>query len=1274
MMTERSEGPDDAFVCGEDTPEDEFQLTPQQEQALELGDNLVVTAGAGTGKTTTLTERYRAILTEHPELSPTQILTLTFTNDATNELRDRIRTAIDEELATASEETYDRWRGAKDELPDGYIHTIHGFCSRVLREFAVEAGVNPDFDTLDEGDAAAVIDTAITAVLDHHGVGDSSATTTREYANADHSEYITLDDDWDIHAELSTLTQLYSRSRLHDTLQSLFAERPDSTTWASRWSHESPAAYLEFLAERMPVFLSPDEANQLIQTTTAQEAIETLLTLDDRDLELPADDHGYELLTHLTEILRRTQAHTPAGDSLGRQQFLYEVATGVTTKSGTRYGQSSTRYYAGSKGTWSEHGLEQERAQLKASLDALADLIEPEDRHLDHDPVLAHTGAQVSIALARVFQVVRAEYARRKDRQGVRDYSDLITETERFLRQHTAARETLRDQFAYIMLDEVQDTDPRQSDLIRLLSGDDPDRFDGENVFVVGDEKQSIFRFRDADVEQFKQTQEALSADSQSTDDATHELTGNFRTAAPTLTTINELFEQVFQPAADGPDGSTQVDTTADTGVYEPFEAQPQRLTACRNEGTEIEGQVEYLISPADAETDAALGLADSWYTTDPFVSTAQREARAIAARLTRLFADGPQIYDPKAEEYTDIRPKHVTLLFRSTRRAAAFERAFDAIDPSIPYTNVSSGSYLETPEIRPLINLLRVFEDPYSDIPLYGVLRSPLFGFTDDTLAKTREPNTSLWESLKGATEELQSARVQLSEWRAAVGMGESAAIDRWSALLSRVIDETGYLIGIGADTRPQQAVANVEKFREQLRNWEEGSAQSVATLLNRIERERTYDDDPGEARIPKKTEGVQLRTIHSAKGLEFPVVIVPEVTRRFNMQSSITYGVFERIDDQPVLGMKAPDPRADGEMSDTGAYTFVNERYYQRERAEQRRLLYVAATRTRDHLIFSGTHKVDTDRPSGLADTGYYNGNWDEAWYWTDWLQPTLLDIEDLVSKLARDGTVKTSIEDGQYTVSRPRPPINWHSTASDQSVPTDLEISQPSTTEQPRLLSATAFRDQLATVDDRPSQLQASQLTVADLDASSTSGRIDQVDGKTIGTIVHALCELEPPRSQWESIIKRQVDAPSELSASAVDAMIDHAAVGLAGVNALEAGHDVTSRHDEISVTLDHDTVRITGAIDHLTVTEDGYLVIDYKTDTLETAAVDEVSEYYLTQLLAYAGALIHDDDTAIQVTIALIFTETGQVLSTTLTEAEINELLSWAVTQLSSTPKT
>ncbi|MFC6793534.1 3'-5' exonuclease [Halobaculum halobium] len=296
---------------------------------------------------------------------------------------------------------------------------------------------------------------------------------------------------------------------------------------------------------------------------------------------------------------------------------------------------------------------------------------------------------------------------------------------------------------------------------VRALTGTDPREFDSQNVFLVGDEKQSIYRFRGADVTAFSEARHRLSAANPEGVSAELPLSGSFRTVEPTLSFINDLFEMVFEPESD---------------ERQPYEAEPQRLTAERREGTDIDGLCEYLLVPESSGN--GLLDADNPLEQDQFINTAHREASALAARLSQLFADPPQVYDEETDEYRDAEPRDVTVLLRARTRLEFYERAFD--EAEIPYTVVSGMGFYDSPEVTALVNLLRVLEDPTNDIALYGVLRSPLFGVTDDRLARSlaagNRDSDSLWAGLQDADGNLADAYELLTDWRAAAGLDASS------------------------------------------------------------------------------------------------------------------------------------------------------------------------------------------------------------------------------------------------------------------------------------------------------------------------------------------------------------------------------------------------------------------------------------------------------------------------------------------------------------------
>jgi ATP-dependent helicase/nuclease subunit A len=1205
-----------------------FDLTDEQSAALELGHNVAITAGAGTGKTTTLTERYLRIL-EHTDAGPTEIVTITFTNDAANELHERIRAAVDERLTNANPDEYAEWREVKDDLADGYIHTIHGFCARLLREYAVEAPVTPEFEVYDETDAAVLGREIVREVIGNRLVeGDSD--TTR-------------------------LARLWNRETVEDVFVSLLSERPESEAWATRWRDATTDDYLDFLWTRIHP-IDPAFADAVFDDDRVCEAFAMfqelraggILSLID-----PAEDRGAAKVRAVTHLLDKHEPLAPDASTRSRQEFLDALCDLLTTNDGTRHGHDW--WYWGSGTRWSNAGVEAEQAQLESAIETLFDGIDPAS--LEFGVERDQTAAHYILALARVFDDVLEAYTTAKERQNVLDYDDLVETAIEFLEDTPTIREQFRDEFAFVMVDEVQDTDPRQWELVQLLTSDDVETYDGDNVFLVGDEKQSIYRFRGADVTSFAAARTALTNANPDGVTTARQLSGNFRTTDETLTFCNEVFEEVFAPF----NGET----------HEPFEAQPQALTPERPAGRRVEGECEYLLVPD--EDVAALHGPEYLDSVPRFSEPGDREAYAVSARLTQLFADPPTVYDEDEGEYRDAQPEDVTILLRSRTRLKAYERAFDAQD--IPYAVVSGTGFYDSPEVTAVLNLLRVLENPGNERALYGVLRSPLFGISDDALARLRlgTEAADLWTALgevdadadapRAEEGALTDARECLERWRRLAGTHLEVSPDRttpWGTLLSRVIDETGYLASVAGDERPRQAAVNVNQLREQLRSWEEAGVKSPAELVNRIETRRDVEAHAAEATIPEELEGVQLRTVHSAKGLEFNIVVVPELGTEFNFQADVDeYGkaYFEAFDlDEggertSVLGIKAPTRDDPFTTDDTLVRRVTRDRMKRHERAELKRLLYVAMTRARDHVLLSGLHELEEPDDVGvlLADPQ----DSDEANCWRDWLQPILLERDgdeeerDVMVELSRSGVVEARLTDSEYCIRRPEPPVeDWRDERNRETPSFAVDIPSVEHCYPPTVVTASDYADLVAEgeTEHYGPEGDADSRPTSERDTSETpSERNPGLRATTLGNIVHRICERRPARGRWATYAEDVATREGEsLTDNDRERILTYAERAIEYVDEYEATRSVTSTHDEMSVVARFDDARIEGDIDHLVVTPDAFHVIDYKTNSLQNRDLEDLVEYYRAQLRAYAVAL-HQSDPERAVCLVLYFTD-------------------------------
>jgi ATP-dependent helicase/nuclease subunit A len=1207
--------------------DDEFELTDNQQVALESQDHVAVTAGAGTGKTTTLTHRYVKLLESGTD--PSQILTITFTTDAAAEIRERVRETVAERLSeavTSGKEDvrgddvpdYERWRTIADGVEDSYVHTIHEACARLRSELAVEAGVHPDAETLDEAEAHMLARDVVRESIDSM-----------------------LDDGHERCEDLRLLTRLWSRSGLETVLVGLLESRPMSTDWARRWGQADPDEYLDAVWRSVyPV--DTGTARELLTDGRAQQALDTISDIEPETLGIdPDDDGGADFIRTVDGVLSETGVADGSAEGRDWQMALDRLCDRVTTGSGTVYSQEYR--YKGAKKRWKAHGESWER--LKDAADTLIDVLDPEKRSFVGGLGADYNGSRYAPALARVFETVAERYSDRKENQNAVDFDDLIEDTITLLTANDDFREAVQSKFEYVMIDEMQDTDPSQWALVRLLAGaDDPttspniDAFDA-NLFLVGDEKQSIYRFRGADVTTFGAARDDLKEangdtvierdDGYETDPAEVELTGNFRTVTAPREFDNELFERVFRPFEE---------------QREPFEAASQSLNGERTAGTEVSGSVEYLLVPNEDEQ----RLHETGFLADTpiFGDAADREAHALAARLTRLFADPPEVYDTETEEIRKARPEDVTILFRARTRLPQFERAFDVWD--IPYTVASGTGFWDTPEVQTLVGLFEVLANPDDDVALYGLLRSPLFGFTDDEIANPAASEGSLWGTIRDREGDLGDAAERIEGWREQAGVGDATAAPSWGQLLSGILAETGYLGAVGAGDRPQQAVENVEQFREQVRSWAEGGNPTLAELLTRIRDRREVETHASQATVPEDTDGVRLRTIHSAKGLEFPIVVVPEVGREFNFGSGVDDDGKVYLEEipvgegtEPILGLKAPSPNDPYESTDTLARSELKRRGRCRERAEQKRLLYVAATRARDHLLFCGLHELDDDADSLTLSASKPHG---DGKRWRDWLQPVLLgdatldpnddhpEVADTLGALSDDGVYETVLDEADYTVRVPPAPLeDWRAVRTgddrepdgpvDERIPCvnvpEVDISQP-----PVETTATIFAEAVA---------PDSTTTVEGEVAGDTDSYPDRegLAENHVGTVVHELLEHRPPREDWRTVANRRASGLGDPTREDLDQIVEYAERGLSAREALVESYDPNAVHEEVSVVARFDAGRVVGEIDLLLVTDERFVVLDYKTDETNTRSVDDLAEKHWPQLEVYAAALAQSD---------------------------------------------
>lgn len=887
-------------------------LTPVQRMALDSQRNIAVTASAGAGKTATLVERYIELLLQHPEVGVRQVLAITFTQKAAAEMHERIAQRLSDALAeTLPEPERQRLRQIRADLPAARISTIHAFCAVLLREYPIEADVDPAFAVLEEVDAAQLRYQAVRQTLE-------SLARTR-------------DTDPDKAALRRTLAE-WPRRYLEQVLQRLLAQKHLARSWCRRYAEQSPEQILSDWGALQEAACAP-ACRDLLADPHFIEMLAELAALAPRTDER---DSAVERLAPLRDSMRRLSQTPPLGEAVA---ILPRLAEGLLTN-----GKPLSGSRLGKKSNWDADALARVRELVPAlgrCLAPHADLLGCELGAADERVVA------VLPALSRLFLRADERCERGKGNGRMLDMDDLLEKSQQLIATDAAIRRRLAQHYRFALIDEFQDTDPVQWEIIRSLASPNGSMA-GDKLFIVGDPKQSIYSFRAADVTVFARVRKAIAeanaaherdarpfCDAGEILDASHTqrlgalvMGENFRTLAQPIAFVNALFPQFMQEVPG-----------------EPFQVGYDPLVGCRSTSVS-EGSVELLLLPPDDSRDAT--------------QAALREADLVARRLSHLLAgDDLQVADEGGLRSPE--PKDIALLLRRRRNLFAYEDALRAC--GIPFQVAGGRGFYQRQEIYDLANILRVLCNPGDGIALMGALRSPYFGLSDNALyALTAPSGGRLAEHLEDADwrqrlapadrEAAAAAVARLQSWR---GLRDRVPLVE---LLHAILEDTGAWGFLCYGERGEQAVANVEKLLDLARDFRG----PLADFVVRLDLLTAEEEQEGEAVL--EADALQILTVHAAKGLEFPIVVVPDLAARFNLGNSDPV----LLDAEKGLGLSTRDPEQGYKTVPSYIRALINRNASRRQRAEEKRLLYVACTRARDHLLLGGA-LTDKHFPADLS-----------------------------------------------------------------------------------------------------------------------------------------------------------------------------------------------------------------------------------------------------------------------------------------------------------------
>jgi ATP-dependent helicase/nuclease subunit A len=771
---------------------------PEQAAAIDARGRVFVSAGAGTGKTAVLVERFvRAVCDEGVDVD--SMLVITYTKRAAGELRSRIRA----ELHARGRHELAR------ELDGAWISTIHGFCNRLLKAYPFQAGLDPRFRELDEAQAAVLRSEAFDAALDA----------------------FCADDDPDRLRLLATYTAPGLRRMLtgiYETLRSagrpLVLELGEPTQLAGR---------VEALADAARCLVDDSDASELQRANAAR-----LLEILGRS---PSAEQLLDLGPHKNRQGPRTATYEEARKRV-EQAALDEVAT-------------------------------RDRDLLQALLEGFA-----------------------------------AEYAAAKRREAALDFEDLQLAARDLLRAHQAIREREQLRFRHVSVDEFQDTNRLQCELIDLIAAGPGEK----EVFFVGDEFQSIYGFRHADVQVFRERR--------AEEGGGLALTRNYRSRPDVLAAVNHLFAEEF---------GDEFQPLAASGEFpDPVFGHP----------------VELLV------TDKAsyAGTGTHWR---------RAEARAVARRVHELVAQG------------DASPGEIVLLFAAGTDAEWYEQELRAL--GLPTYRATGRGYFGQQQVVDLLAYLRLVHNRYDDQALVTVLASPFVGLSNDALVLLRRaaPKRPLFVGVERGVPELDGddARLLAAFKQRYERISSAAPRVPLERLCEEIVAAHDYDLAVLSRWDGRRRYANLRKLARLARSYEELRGRDIEGFVRFVRDQEAVGARELEAVAEEEgADAIRLLTIHAAKGLEFKVVVVADAGREKAAPSADE--ILALSDGR--FGFRIVDP-ATSKRRPAFAYDEVLQRREAEQQAERLRLYYVAMTRAIDRLIVAGS--VDFARPDDLTPMGW-------------------------------------------------------------------------------------------------------------------------------------------------------------------------------------------------------------------------------------------------------------------------------------------------------------
>ncbi|MGB9678851.1 MAG: helicase-exonuclease AddAB subunit AddA [Thermoanaerobacteraceae bacterium] len=1208
--------------------------TKEQNEAInERYCNLLVAAGAGAGKTAVLVERIiKRVMDKENPVDIDNLLVVTFTNAAASEMRERIADALIEELD--KDPSNKRLATQLTLLNKAMITTIHSFCLEVIKNNFHIIDLDPAFRIGDDTETLLIKTEVIEELFENL--------------------YENHDNDWFL-----SLLDSYSGTKSDLPLQNIILELHDfvkATPWPEEWLYNAAEAFniqddFDFNSSKWAKVIMDNIKIELYGILEAMnkaiEKIKNTIGLDEYLINFEEETENIKELINLTYDW----------DS------FYKKINEINFTGLKRCSKDADKKV--------KEEVTNIRNEVKAKIKEIRDKFFFADKTAINDEIKKLYPYME--ALSKIVINFEERYATKKREKGIIDFSDiehfalniLVTKDKDGNRMPSDTAKAYSQRFEEIFIDEYQDSNLVQEVILEAIS-----RIEIPNRFMVGDVKQSIYRFRQAKPELFLEKYNNYPIGTGFRERKIL-LYKNFRSRIHIINGINYIFKKIMSKNIGEIDYTDEeklnygasfelIDTDFKEDAIEINLIEKEEDFEEKNETNNTDENDEY-----DYEEDVSQ---------DEEIDVIQAEVRVISKRIKELIKNKEvKIYDKQTNEFRYLEYKDIVILLRATTNWAEVFLE-ELIEDGIPaFADIGTG-YFETSEVKTIISLLQIIDNPIQDIPMLAVLRSPIFSFTEGELIEIRAelPDNSIYEAVKKIADsnneigrKSKSFLSKLSIWQ------EKAVYMPVDEFIWYLYTDTGYYGYVGAMTGGIQRQANLRVLFERAKQYEETSFKGLFNFINFINKLKVSSKDMGSAKILGENENVvRIMSIHKSKGLEFPVVIVAGLGKQFNLKDLNKTILYHHL-----LGF---GPEVVDYKKRISYPSIVKEgirgRIKLESLSEEMRILYVAFTRAKEKLILVGSIK---DIKNTVV-KWYQNLVSDEklpqyqvlkAKNYLDWIGPAIITHSDLenLRKLAGIDQIYKFDENSRWKIklwNKNMLTKNISNFKYDQDILKELDdvstnvynydlydlISKKlnyiypykEATKLPAKLSVTEIKRMLneEVLDDETTSIFQNDVlkTPAFLEGEK------KITGAERGAIMHLVMQklnlnylntTEDIIKQINDFILKEIiteDQAKVINIKQIKAFFE-SPLGNRMLKAKNISREVPF-HIELSSTqiyknlpseYEHEFIQVQGIIDCFFEEKDGLVLLDYKTDFVKKGREKEIANKYKIQIDLYSRAL-------------------------------------------------